>query len=91
MLSTGFDLRADYELEYKSLYARAVEAGNLLAGAREDRCVIISLEYAGPGIFVDRAEGKDTEYFLQGYSFVAGSDNALFENRKRMRKTTGEN
>ncbi len=81
MLSTGFDLRADYELEYKSLYARAVEAGNLLAGAREDRCVIISLEYAGPGIFVDRAEGKDTEYFLQGYSFVAGSDNALFEKR----------
>lgn len=78
MLSTGFDLKADYELEEAAIHAKAVGEEKLLEGAREDACIIISLEYAGPiAAFRGRDEGK--ELFLQGYSFVSGSDNALFE------------
>ncbi len=81
ILSAGFDLQAEYGLEYGAVRTRALEAGNLLSGAREDACVMISLEYAGPAAFLNGAEGKNAEYFLQGYSFVSGSDNALFEKR----------
>lgn len=81
ILSAGFDLQAEYGMEYDSVRAQAEEAGNLLSGAREDACVMISLEYAGPAALFDGTEEKNTEYFLQGYSFVSGSDNALFERK----------
>lgn len=81
MLSAGFELRSEYEPEYETLRRPVAAAGNLLDGAREDACVMISLEYAGSAAFLGETAGKGREYFLQGYAFVAGSDNALFEKR----------
>ncbi len=44
----------------------------------EDGCVMISLEYAGPAADFEDARTK-TELLIQGYCFISGSDNALFE------------
>lgn len=74
MLSTGFDLKAEYEPEKEKLPVRTMDREELERDAREDACVIISLEYAGPA-----EEGH--ELLIQGYCFVSGSDNALFEKR----------
>ena len=66
MLSTGFELRSDYDGKPQLVQGKVKAQKGLLVDARQDACVIISLEYA------DR-------YLLQGYSFVTGSDNACFE------------
>lgn len=96
MLSTGFELRSDYDWNPGRTQGRVEEDGGLLHNAREDACVMVSLEYAGTaGDFLSpaRTAGKDgggesteaakggTAYLLQGYSFVTGSDNACFEKR----------
>ena len=78
MLSTGFELKAEYEPEKEELPVRTMDTGELERGAREDGCVMISLEYAGPA--ADFGGRKDkTELLIQGYCFISGSDNALFE------------
>ena len=79
ILSTGFELKAEYGPEYKQIYRRPQEGGNLLAGAREDACVMISIEYAGPAAVIGGKESKAADYLIQGYSFVTGSDNAIYE------------
>ncbi len=96
MLSTGFELRSDYDWNPKRAQGRAEENDGLLQNAREDACVMVSLEYAGTAgdfLLPVRTEGKDgggkgmeasgsgEVYLLQGYSFVAGSDNACYEKR----------
>ncbi len=81
ILSTGFELKAEYELEPELIYRKPHAAGNLLAGAREDACVMISIEYAGPVPSFGGKESRATDYLIQGYSFVTGSDNAIFEKR----------
>lgn len=78
MLSTGFELKAEYEPEKEELPVRTMDTGELERGTREDGCVMISLEYAGPA--ADFGGRKDkTELLIQGYCFISGSDNALFE------------
>lgn len=79
ILSTGFELKAEYGLEHHQIYRRPQEAENLLAGAREDACVMISIEYAGSAAAIGGKENKETDYLIQGYSFVTGSDNAIYE------------
>lgn len=81
ILSTGFELKAEYELEPELIYRKPKAAGNLLAGAREDACVMISIEYAGPVPTLGGKESREADYFIQGYSFVTGSDNAIFEKK----------
>lgn len=71
-MSTDFELKADYEWQPEKLYRKVQKDAGLLADAREDACVIISMEYAGTA-------GED--YLIQGYSFVSGSDNACYEKR----------
>ncbi len=86
MLSSGFDLKSDYEYT-EDISSSPVENGNkLLHGAREDACVMVSLEYAGDLKEWEYGEvrAKETEdaspgYYIQGYAFVTGSDNACFE------------
>ncbi|MGN0329873.1 MAG: glycosyltransferase [Kineothrix sp.] len=83
ILSTGFQLCADYAWKGEEKPGRVRKAGGLLEGAREDRCVIVSLEYVG----------KDTgagEYLIRGYAFVAGSDNACFERQILLRREEAE-
>lgn len=70
LLSTGFELRADYEERRQNADGKLRLKKGGLADAREDACVMISMEYAGK---------VSESYLLQGYSFVAGSDNACFE------------
>lgn len=76
MLSTGFELQADYAGKAQAADGRMPKEKGLLTHAREDACVMISLEYAGK---VNGYQQSRQNYFLQGYSFVAGSDNACFE------------
>lgn len=80
MLSTGFELKAEYEPKGDRLPVRPMEMDELERNAREDACVIISLEYAGPAAAFDRKE-EGGGLLIQGYCFVSGSDNALFEKR----------
>lgn len=73
MLSTGFELGADYETKPQNAAGKLRMRKGVLTGARQDACVMISLEFAG------RLTGCGSRYGLQGYSFVTGSDNACFE------------
>ena len=47
-------------------------------GAREDACVILSVEYADSksGFSFDKED--DNSYLIQGFSYVAGTDNARY-------------
>lgn len=76
MLSTGFELRADYDAKPQMVVGRMQVEQGLLTDARQDACVMISLEYAGT---VDANQRQEASYLLQGYSFITGSDNACFE------------
>lgn len=92
MLSTGFELQADYELPEEMVPVRKMDEGELTGGAmakagakamakaREDACVMISLEYAGTAAaFKGEEKGKGGELLIQGYCFITGSDNACYE------------
>lgn len=78
MLSTGFELKSDDwggQPAHKAWKSSKVgKAGKLTEGAREDACVMVSLEYAG-------SMETAGHYLIQGYSFVAGSDNACYEKK----------
>ncbi len=87
MLSTGFELRADYDVCPQQGGGPRREE-DLETKGREDACVMVSLEYAGlweqSEAGREKGSGKDSGgkgggYLLQGYSFVAGSDNACFD------------
>ncbi|TCL59294.1 GT2 family glycosyltransferase [Kineothrix alysoides] len=95
MLSAGFELRADYDWQENMPYGKVVEVDGLLDGAREDACVMISLEYAGTldewRYGIEAESGPDSnkqDYYIQGYSFVAGSDNACYEKRILLERTS---
>lgn len=95
MLSTGFELKADYNWNPQSAHGKVRAEEGMVVNAREDACVMVSLEYAGTvGEFLTGGEirdgrmrgapavdgaGRKKDYLLQGYSFVAGSDNACYE------------
>ena len=60
-----------------------------IKGAREDQCLRLGCEYGGPldewlyGALA--GTGKSQGYYIKGYSFVIGSDNALFEKKLLLR------
>lgn len=102
MLSSAFDTGADYEWKETMPFAEPERAGGITDHAREDGCVLISLEYAGTveewkrGIPAGQPEGARTDaggesvYYLQGYAFVAGSDNACYEKKILLQKMAEE-
>lgn len=93
MLSTGFELKAEYEPGKAKLPVRAMDPGELEREAREDACVMVSLEYAGPAAAFGGGEEREKgELLIQGYCFISGSDNALFEKRilLKQEEETGE-
>ena len=60
-----------------------------LTGVREDACLRVGVEYTGTmehWIYGFREVGCDDGYFIKGYSFVIGSDNAFFERRLILRQ-----
>ena len=59
-----------------------------IRGAREDQCLRIGCEYNGrmdDWLYGVMAQGNEEGYFLKGYSFVIGSDNAIFEKKLLLR------
>ncbi|MBR1670264.1 MAG: glycosyltransferase [Butyrivibrio sp.] len=59
-----------------------------IRGAREDQCLRIGCEYNGTmdnWLYGATADGNEDGYFLKGYSFVIGSDNACFEKKLLLR------
>lgn len=60
MLSTGFELKADYDEKPQSASGQVRMERDLVGSAREDACVMVSLEYAGTmgGFLVDGAGEK---------------------------------
>ncbi len=60
-----------------------------IRGAKEDPCLRVGSEYNGSmdeWLYGVAAEGYDEGYFLKGYAFVIGSDNALFERKVLLRQ-----
>lgn len=92
MLTTGFELKSDYEWAEDMRYGKPAQDKALFKGAREDACVKISLEYAGSvaewqsGIVPQNGQ----EYYIQGFSFVAGSDNACYEKYIMLQKADSD-
>ena len=63
--------------------------GEGIPGAREDACLRLGLEYAGPLEKWERGirDGNAEEgYYAKGYSFVIGSDNVCYERRLLLQK-----
>ena len=79
------DYKAVEDLPYS--YASIHDKG--IRGAREDQCLRVGCEYNGSldnWLYGVVAEGDDDGYYLKGYSFVIGSDNALFDKKLLLRK-----
>ena len=60
-----------------------------IKGAREDQCLRIGCEFNGTmdnWLYGVTADSNEEGYFLKGYSFVIGSDNALFDKKLLLRK-----
>ena len=81
ILSTGFELQADFGTAAKGTVKKAHKKSRLLRGAREDACVMVSLEYAGRFSCARETGEAEKKYLIQGYAFVSGSDNACYEKR----------
>ncbi|MBO4456772.1 MAG: glycosyltransferase [Butyrivibrio sp.] len=59
-----------------------------IRGAREDQCLRVGCEYNASmdnWLYGVDTEGNEEGYFLKGYSFVIGSDNALYDKRLLLR------
>ena len=60
-----------------------------IRGAREDQCLRVGCEYNGSmdnWLYGVTATGCVEGYFLKGYSFVIGSDNAIYEKKLLLRQ-----
>lgn len=83
-LDTRFVPASEYEFERVSEKLSIVEDVNL-SGAREEQCVILGIEYEGllkGYTYNDTLEDPSREsYYIQGYSYVQGSDNACYSKK----------
>ena len=59
-----------------------------IRGAREDQCLRVGCEYNGTmdnWLYGVTADGNEDGYYLKGYSFVIGSDNACYDKKLLLR------
>ena len=80
--------RVDYTPVEDIPYANATIHEKGIRHSREDQCLRIGCEFNGTldnWLYGSSAEGNDSGYYLKGYSFVIGSDNAIFERRLLLR------
>ncbi|MBQ6903180.1 MAG: hypothetical protein IJQ26_01555, partial [Lachnospiraceae bacterium] len=84
------EIRAEKEpLPFVMPYAVRQGAAGWLKHMRQDDCVRVGVEYAGPAENWLGADEKreaderlrDGDIFIRGYSFVTGADNALYERK----------
>ena len=81
--------KVDYTPVQELAFAPVTIHDKGIKGAREDQCLRIGCEFNSTmdnWLYGDAAEGNDEGYFLKGYSFVIGSDNALFDKKLLLRK-----
>ncbi len=80
--------REDYTAVQDLPYGAVTIHEKGIRGAREDQCLRVGCEYNGSmdnWLYGPAAEGNSEGYFLKGYSFVIGSDNACFEKKILLR------
>ena len=80
--------REDYLPVEDIPYASVKSHDRGISGAREDQCLRIGCEYNGTldnWLYGVAADSCEEGYYLKGYSFVIGSDNAIFEKRLLLR------
>jgi GT2 family glycosyltransferase len=80
--------KEDYTAPEDIPFATASIHEHGIHGAREDQCLRIGCEYNGTmdnWLYGVTAKSNEEGYFLKGYSFVIGSDNAFFEKRLLLR------
>ena len=85
--------REDYLPVEDLPYATANIHEKGIRGAREDQCLRVGCEYNGRmdnWLYGVTATGVDEGYFLKGYSFVIGSDNACFDKKLVLRQIRKE-
>lgn len=80
-----------YQVTGEIPWTKVKPVGKALAGAREDACLVVGVEYVTE-IYkwkhgVDASKGKEKPrqeemgYYFQGYSFVIGADNACYDKK----------
>ena len=80
ILDTNFSYTFEYMWENNREEKEAEVFKNKLRPEWENECVLISMEYAGfLENWIDFASTEKNTFYLQGYSFVAGSDNACYK------------
>ena len=80
--------RVDYTPVEDIPYATVTIHDKGIRHAREDQCLRIGCEFNGTlnnWLYGTNADGNENGYYLKGYSFVIGSDNATFERRLLLR------
>ncbi len=80
--------REDYTPVEDIPYASVSIHDKGIRGAREDQCLRIGCEYNGTldnWLYGVAADGNNEGYYLKGYSFVIGSDNAIYEKKLLLR------
>ncbi|MCR4960347.1 MAG: glycosyltransferase [Lachnospiraceae bacterium] len=68
----------EYEYTAADSLSRDVKSVKL-DNAREDACVLLNVEYAGKYADYTYEKTEDSRYFIEGFAFVTGSDNACFK------------
>ncbi len=81
--------REDYTPVEDIPYSNVTIHDKGIKGAREDQCLRVGCEYNGTldnWLYGVVADGVDDGYYLKGYSFVIGSDNAIFDKKLLLRR-----
>ncbi|MBQ7616095.1 MAG: glycosyltransferase [Butyrivibrio sp.] len=79
----------DYTPELDIPYSPVTIHDKGIRGAKEDMCLRIGCEYIGTldnWLYGIMAESNEDGYFVKGYSFVIGTDNALFDKKFILRR-----
>ncbi len=80
ILDTNFSYAYQYESGRNAMQTMPVLLKKELKDEWENECLIVSMEYAGElGEWIEARKSDDTGIYIQGYSFVTGSNNACYQ------------
>ncbi len=84
------DIRAVYEVAQPDelIYANLSHHAEGLTGVPEDKVLRVGVEYADTLEYwmTGKRQGDDSGYYIKGYSFVIGADNACYDRRLVLRQ-----
>ncbi|MBQ8597304.1 MAG: glycosyltransferase, partial [Lachnospiraceae bacterium] len=91
MLEAEYSPAFHYQVKLDMPWSEAQSCAQLIAKAREDKCLVVGMECAMDlykwqyGISPEKGKVKpkaeDMGYYFQGYSFVIGADNACYKKK----------